>query len=291
MFSRTILSCSLVALVAFSGCGKKKSAPATSDAEFAKTPQVTESAASGSSKDIFDEFYTDDSSKSKANAKKGAPEASKLAPVSGGEFSSDGQYVVQISSTRIKEMADHLVDKLKSSGYPAYIAEVENPTPSLLGTCYRVRIGGFAGVSGARAFSENTLVPTGYEYWIDNKSNDNVGVEGSGLGSSDQSGGYQEAAPAPAPAAAPYSEPAPAAAASYSEPAPAPALASEPAPYSSEPAPASAPVEPAPSAAPAESTPAPAPAAEPATTTPASSPSGTTGAGSGWSSDTTSSGW
>jgi hypothetical protein len=77
--------------------------------------------------------------------------------------------------------------------YPAYTAAVQNPTPSLSGTYYRVRIGGFAGFAAAKAFAEKSLVTNGYQYWVDRKSNDNVGMEGNGLGSSAPSGSYEKA--------------------------------------------------------------------------------------------------
>ena len=187
------------AALALSGCAPKEE-------EFVPPPPP---AAKKKAVDIFDEFYVDD-------AKKGAPAASaapaaKTAPAasvsaSGSyRFNPDGRYVVQVNSTALQGGAQRMVNKLKNLGYPAYVAEVENPTPELIGLYFRVRIGGFDALSEAKAFAENALSPDGYDYWIDRKANDNVGIQGAGFGAyqQQQAGQYQQyqapAQPAPAP--------------------------------------------------------------------------------------------
>lgn len=95
-------------------------------------------------------------------------------------FSESGHYVVQMAIFKSKRQAANLVEKLANSGYPAYVAEVENPVPSLSGTYHRVRIGKFATRTEARSFGDNTLKPMGYDYWVDNKKNDAVGGDGTG---------------------------------------------------------------------------------------------------------------
>ncbi|ERP32034.1 SPOR domain-containing protein [Chitinivibrio alkaliphilus] len=100
------------------------------------------------------------------------------------EFYTDGAYVVQISTIASQDIAEDVARKLEDSGYPVYIAEVLNPSPQLLGTYYRVRIGGFRSISAAEQFGDNVLVPQGYSYWVDNRSNDNVGIGDYGLGRS-----------------------------------------------------------------------------------------------------------
>lgn len=231
----------IITALAFQGCGKKKEN--LEDTEFAaqKTDEKKDEP------DIFDEFY-DDAPGADGSAPKKEETFSTSPSFDSGQFSETGPYVVQVSCVRSSALADRHVQKLRDSGYPAYSAEVENPTPDLMGTFYRVRVGGFDGVSQAKSFGENALLAAGYEYWVDNKSNDNVGMEGYGLGqsqpstyddyssdystpssstpSSDDSWGAQPAAesesPAPAAEIPPEPEPIP-----ESEPLTAPATSAE----------------------------------------------------------------
>ena len=179
----TVIALSLVLSLSLAGCAKKK--PAESKAT--QTPQLSKETTDTS--DVFKEFYAEDSAakkKAAAASKKGAKQetfSTASSPVSAADFSENGRYTVQVSCVRSQSFANSMVSKLKDKGYPAYVAEVQNPTPSLSGTFYRVRIGGFNAVSGAKSFGENTLIAGGYEYWVDKKSNDNVGMEGYGLGS------------------------------------------------------------------------------------------------------------
>ena len=218
MHPHALLRMSLVVTVAFivgfslAGCGKQqKAAPA-------KMPQVSKepSAAAADTADIFKEFYSEDSTKKKAGGKsKKAAQQETFSPSSSSsvqtEFSAKGRYTVQITCVRSKSFADGMSGKMKDKGYPAYVAEVQNPTPNLSGTFYRVRIGGFNALSAAKSFGENTLVPAGYQYWVDKKSNDNVGMEGYGLGSG-SAGSNAATSYDNAPSAAPASsyQPAPA---------------------------------------------------------------------------------
>ncbi|MBD3422729.1 MAG: hypothetical protein GF398_21660 [Chitinivibrionales bacterium] len=213
-------------------CGDKKEGLA--DDEFKQLAETKADSANKDEYDIFDEFYSEED---QAGTQKSSSFTNKetFSPVaSSGTFADDGRYVVQISCVRSQRFANSLVNKLEQKGYPAYVAEVSDPTPSLSGTYYRVRIGGFTGVSAARSFGENTLVPDGYEYWVDNKSNDNVGMEGYGLGSgSSYSSDYEEyGSESFAPTSTPtQSEPEPAATTSQWEAQP------EPAPPAPEPEP------------------------------------------------------
>jgi len=180
-----VVSVALVACLAVSGCGKQqKQAPS------AKMPQVSkETTPAADTADIFKEFYSEDSAKNKAAGAKSkkAPKQETFSPSSSSsfqpEFSSTGRYTVQITCVKSKAFADQMTGKMKEKGYPAYVAKVDNPTPNLSGTYYRVRIGGFNGITGAKSFAQNILTPSGYQYWVDKKSNDNVGMEGYGLGS------------------------------------------------------------------------------------------------------------
>jgi hypothetical protein len=177
-----VVTVAFIACLAVSGCGKQqKVAPA-------KMPQVSKepSAAAVDTADIFKEFYSEDSTKKKAGGKSKKQETFSPSSSSSSvqtEFSPQGRYTVQITCVRSRSFADGMSGKMKDKGYPAYVAEVQNPTPNLSGTFYRVRIGGFNALSAAKSFGEDVLVPGGYEYWVDKKSNDNVGMEGYGLGS------------------------------------------------------------------------------------------------------------
>lgn len=92
----------------------------------------------------------------------------------------DGRFVVQISVFKSARKAGGLVEKLAASGYPAYVAEVQDPTPELSGTYHRVRVGTFRTLQDARQFGDNTVKPLGYDFWVDKKSMDHVGVRDGG---------------------------------------------------------------------------------------------------------------
>jgi cell division protein FtsN len=166
---------------------------------------------------------------------------SKITPT--GQFIENGSYVLQISTVKSKRLADKVASKLEGMGFPSYVAEVQDPTPMLSGTYYRVRIGGFSSFSSARSFGETTLKDAGYEFWVDKRSNDNVGASGSGMGNggssySESSGSYSGSSSysstsssyipeaSPTPSAAPVAQPAPTPAPA-STPAAAPAATSK----------------------------------------------------------------
>ncbi len=159
-----LLSAGLVCML---GCGGKKQegTPQTQldSTEFPADTAVTDTAAAGSEKTLEDvEQYFDN--KPKSGTASAAP----------GEFSESGRYAVQISASRFERASQRLVDKLKEQNVPAYLAEVENPTSDLIGTYYRVRVGYFTTVSAAKDYG-STLAGMGYDWWADNRSNDNVG--------------------------------------------------------------------------------------------------------------------
>ncbi|MGB7568899.1 MAG: SPOR domain-containing protein [Chitinivibrionales bacterium] len=304
----------MVVLALFLGCSKSKNS-AAKRTEVSKTLPSTADTA-----DIFKEFYSDDTAKKSASKKtfgKSAkttfsPASAAAAAPSSAEFLENGRYVVQVSCVKSQTFAEKMAGGLKDKGYPAYVAEVQNPTPNLSGTFYRIRIGGFNAFSAAKGFGENTLSPNGYQYWVDKKSNDKVGMEGYGLGSGAATGNvtssYENAplepASAPAPASSwsgtstsspgqsstPSSVPSASPASSSSSAAsPAVSPAPEPAPA---PAPAKAPSSPPPASSSAASGPSPAtkPASAPsAATQPSNTPAPSTTAGgsksSGGSSD------
>jgi len=160
-------------------CGKKESKPQAK--KNVKPAAAQQKQANGAS--LYDEFFENSSDSSSAQSSSSSGKSSSsYSDVSDVRFSPNGRYVVQISTVATPELANVIVKKLEKSGYPAYVASVENPTTALLGTYYRVRIGGFDNLSDAKYFGENVLKPLGYDYWVDNKSNDNLGISGSGLG-------------------------------------------------------------------------------------------------------------
>lgn len=221
-----IIITGMIAIMVMSGCAKKK--PATSKDFAAALPTTTTPAAS---QDIFDEFYKEDTAQRKAPEPKVVQQEPEKRLSESIDFAENGRFVVQISTVRSQALASDIAAKLSSKGYPAYIAQVDNPTPSLSGTFYRVRIGGFTSIAKARSFGENTLSADGYEYWVDNRSNDNVGLQGSSMGggdtyyTSEPAQSYPQPEPA-APVPKPAATPAPAPAAKQPEfnatPAPAP---------------------------------------------------------------------
>jgi hypothetical protein len=167
----------MIVLALFAGCLKKK---VDRDGEFSSSTKTATATTPAASQDIFDEFYKEDSGAAKASKSEPVVRSSPAGPPS---FSENGRFVVQVSTLPSRSLADAVSEKLSAKGYPSYVAEVYNPTPALSGTYYRVRIGGFTGVSLARSFGENYLVADGYDFWVDNRSNDNVGLDGSGMGS------------------------------------------------------------------------------------------------------------
>jgi hypothetical protein len=255
-----------LAALALAGCPQKES---PDDIEFA-AQQARKAAQEKKKKvDVFDEFYVDDAkkapadSKGKAVAATPAPAAAKqsalpLPAASGSQtFSKNGAYVVQVNSTASESEANRLAGKLKSLGYPAYVVTVQNPTPTLTGMYFRVRIGGFDSYAGAKAFAEGTLTPAGYDSWVDRKANDNVGVQGPG-----SAGGQPQYQSAPQPQQyQPITAPQPYKPATQPQPAatPAPAPQYQPAPAPAQPAVAA----PQPAAKPPQPQPAPAPAPQP----------------------------
>lgn len=199
MSLKNLMFLSLILCITLFGCGKKKGKDAGAAIDSLETASLTEE-----SDDIFEEFYEDEKKEEKKEEVKKKSGINDFPTSSQPEFNPNGRYVVQVSCVLSRGLAQNVAAKLEDKGYPAYIAEVENPTPELMGTYYRIRIGGFTGVSNARDFGEEHLTRNGYEFWVDNRSNDNVGMDGYGLGES-SGGGYNEPS-----APAPESEPAPA---------------------------------------------------------------------------------
>jgi hypothetical protein len=190
------------------GCKKKEEAPAViEEAPAAAAPVETDTSATLAEEPNLQQVGAGGSAKVKD---KGAP--SQAAEAAG--FSERGSIVVQVSVFKSSRQAANLVEKLAAQGYPAYVAEVENPTPEMSGTYHRVRIGRFQRIADAKAFGENTLRPAGYDFWVDNKKNDAVGSGSYSSDSYSSPSSYQPAESTPAPSSftsepsAPAGEPA-----------------------------------------------------------------------------------
>jgi hypothetical protein len=198
---RHLLIIMIAALLAFAGCVKKPKAVAI---EQKPPPQVADTTKHDST-DVFNEFYKD----VKEPADKGQKKTAKTFSMNSTEsyspsFSGHGNYVVQVASMGSHWLADELATEFKEKGYPAYVTEISNPTPSLPGTYYRVRIGGFSTFTDAKTFGEMILQPANYSYWVDLKSNESSST------TSDNYSGPSPAytAPAPAPSTSTYTPPA-----------------------------------------------------------------------------------
>ena len=172
-YLQSLLAISLA--LAFASCKKDKEAPAVIEEVPSTATAETDTSATLSEEPNLQQIGKDKPGSAKNTFH---PSGSPAADQAG--FSDAGHYVVQVAVFKSKRQAANLVEKLANSGYPAYVAEVENPVPALAGTYHRVRIGKFLHIPDARAFGDNTLKPMGYDYWIDNKKNDAVGGDGSG---------------------------------------------------------------------------------------------------------------
>ncbi len=167
-------------LLALSNC-KKKEEPAIIEEAPPKSTVETDTSATLSEEPSLKQVGKEGKSHDKKGKGKNTHDAAEpSASATEAGFSGSGRIVVQVSIFKSKREAAALVGKLASAGYPAYVAEVENPVPSMPGTWHRVRVGTFKTISEAKAFGENTLVGMGYQYWIDNKKNDAVGGDGTG---------------------------------------------------------------------------------------------------------------
>jgi hypothetical protein len=185
MFPSKLLTVGAVIVsLTVAGCQKKQ--PKTT-AQPVTTPAAQQAPAQSESDDIFNEFYQDGNNSGGTVSSKntfkpaGSFQSGSFSP----SFSDNGRYVVQITTVRSSSLAENLKEKMLGLGYPAYVAEVQNPTPALSGTYYRVRIGPFSRILHAKEFGENILRQNSYDYWVDNKANDMVGIDGYGLGNAD----------------------------------------------------------------------------------------------------------
>lgn len=198
MIFRALLLAMAVCGMVFYGCAKKpkqvqQAAPAVPE------PVAAPAAPKVDTGEVFDQYYKD--SKGKKVGRTFSMNAEGSAGSYTPSFSENGRYVVQIGAGPSSSGAEELANAFRGKGYPAYVAEVQNPTPELSGTYYRVRIGGFDMLADAKAFGENILRPANYDYWVDLKSNDGVGTgSGAGAAADYSSGGSSTYTPSYTPA-------------------------------------------------------------------------------------------
>ena len=215
IFTRVFLVA--LALLLMVGCGRdKKEQQRQRQQQAAQTQTQVEPSRTADA--LFDEFFDASAPRAQtapAPAAAIAPARRETAPVSREvRFSPNGRFVVQVSTIASPSLAGELVRKLERQGFPAYSVAVENPATNLLGTYYRVRIGGFDNISDAKHFGESTLRPLGYDFWVDNRSNDRIGIGGAGLGTfqpqpQHRAVAYDELPPAPIPTPTPTPAPDP----------------------------------------------------------------------------------
>jgi hypothetical protein len=198
------------ALVSFSGCSKSEAPKSEPVADTAMVlPEAPEL-------EPLEEEYPEPEAESEP-VRKANPQ---------GGVVKDGAYTLQVGIYNNERQAQKRAEKLKSQGFPAYVAWVVDPTPELPGTYYRVRIGSFASTKAARAYGELNLAPQGIEYWADLKARDTEPVNQ--VFRPQPLPPKPAVVPAPAPAPVPAYEPPPTPAPAATEPPPAEPVPAQP---------------------------------------------------------------
>lgn len=124
-----------------------------------ETPPVDEKgkAVAGSKK-------ADDKSAKKPAGKVEAPVKPVPVPASSGSLQEmKGEYTIQVSAWRDKEIAGELVKRLADAGYPAFVEDREFKG----GTWYTVRVGRYASRKDAEQAVQNFAEELKSNYWID----------------------------------------------------------------------------------------------------------------------------
>lgn len=212
----TILFATLMAVLTLmvSGCGKSEPVPADTSADT--TVMLPEPPTLDSLEDAFLEGDFDSAPAPEPVIEpETKPAPAKPNPRQG--IVKDGAYILQVGIFKSEAAARKRADALIAQGYPAYVSHVRDPKADMSGVYYRVRIGGFATATAARAYGKTNLAPVGIDYWADLKGRDTQPVAPV----------YKPRpatpTPAPTPPPAPTSTPAP-------QPPPAPVADTTPAP-------------------------------------------------------------
>jgi len=167
MFSRRFLLSLTCTALLFAACSKEDESAA---AETAPAPQAKEEAQPEFSD--MEELRSDAQPVKSVETDVGVPQPA-----------SHGLYVLQVGVWDNAPSARKQAKELEANGIPAYVVKVENPG-GLQGEFWRVRIGYFSTVPDARKYGE-TLKSKGIAFWIDNKSNDDVGSPAGSASASD----------------------------------------------------------------------------------------------------------
>jgi cell division septation protein DedD len=86
------------------------------------------------------------------------------APASSGNLQEmKGEYTIQVSAWRDKEIAGEIMKRLADAGYPAFVEDREFKG----GTWYTVRVGRYASRKDAESAVQNFAEELKSNYWID----------------------------------------------------------------------------------------------------------------------------
>jgi cell division septation protein DedD len=122
-----------------------------------ETPPVDEKGKAGAKK-------TDDKSVKKPSGQTAAPVKAMPAPAPSGNLQEmKGEYTIQVSAWRDKEIAGEIVKRLADAGYPAFVEDREFKG----GTWYTVRVGRYSSRKDAQQAVENFAEELKSNYWID----------------------------------------------------------------------------------------------------------------------------
>jgi cell division septation protein DedD len=156
--------------------GKKKAAPAVAQLqEQPGQPEVAAPAGGGAKTQMIETPPVDEKAKVAVGAKKGqekpagkaqvqAPSKEMPPPVSGGKLQDmRGEFTIQVSAWRDKEIADEIVRRLADAGYPAFVEERAFNG----GTWYTVRVGRYPSRKDAEQAVQTFAEEIRSNYWID----------------------------------------------------------------------------------------------------------------------------
>lgn len=153
---------------------KKKAAPAV--AQLQDQTAQTEVAATeggGEQNKMIETPPVDEKGKAPAGARKADDKAAKKSdaaskpmptPTSSGNLQEmKGEYTIQVSAWRDKEIAGEIVKRLAEAGYPAFVEDREFKG----GTWYTVRVGRYTSRKDAELAVQNFAEELKSNYWID----------------------------------------------------------------------------------------------------------------------------
>jgi len=88
-------------------------------------------------------------------------------------FSPHGRFAVQLFIVDDQALAQRITTRFQQGGSPAYYVLLQDPSPpTMIGTYFAIRIGGFDLRSKAENFARTYLSPLGYEYTVELRENE-----------------------------------------------------------------------------------------------------------------------